>query len=363
MTSTGPLTVESLAVRPVSVPLRHPLQTASGELPEAPLVLVDLTTREGVVGRSYAMAYTPLALHPLARMIRDLDELVAGRPAAPAELSSAISAKFRLLGLKGLPTMAQSTVDMAAWDALGRATGLPVVRLLGGAPRPLPAYGSLRAMRPADAAAEVGDLAEHGFTAYKGRVGFADVDSDRQVVRAIRDTAGAGTRVAVDYNQSLTAPEAGERLARLADEQLMWAEEPLDANDFQGHARLREQAPMPLQLGENWWDAAEVATSLQVGASDLAMVDVMRIGGVTGWLRAAGVAAAARVPLSSHLFPEVSAHLLAVSGTADWLEYLDLAGPVLQDPPRPSGGHYPIAETPGFGIDWDEDAVRRYLAG
>lgn len=361
-TSVQPLTVKTLAVRPVSIPLKHPLQTASGELPDAPLVLVDLTTEEGVVGRSYVLSYTPLALHPLARMIRNLDELLAGRAVAPVELSATIAGKFRLLGLKGLPTMAQSAVDMAAWDALGKAADLPVVRLLGGTPRLLPAYGSLKAMRPADAAAEVGDLAKHGFAAYKGRVGFADVDADREVVRAIRDTAGTGTRIAVDYNQSLTVPEADERLSRLADEQLLWAEEPLDANDFAGHERLRKRAPMPLQLGENWWDTAEMATSLQAGASDFAMIDVMRIGGVTGWLRAAGLADAARLPLSSHLFPEVSAHLLAVSRTSHWLEFLDLAGPVLQNPVEPRDGHYPVPETPGFGLDWDEDAVRRYSA-
>lgn len=355
-------TVESLTVRPVSVPLEHPLQTASGELPEAPLVLLDLATREGVVGRSYVMAYTPLALHPLARMVRELEPVLAGREVAPADLSAVIAARFRLLGLRGLPTMALSAVDMAAWDALGRAAGVPVVRLLGGSPRPLPAYGSLRAMRPADAAAEVRDLVGHGFTAYKGRVGFGGAAGDRQVVEAIRDAAGSDVRIALDYNQSLTAAGAHRRLERLADEQLLWIEEPLEATDFAGHARVRERAPMPVQLGENWWDAAEMADGLRAGACDLAMVDVMRIGGVTGWIRAAGVAEAARIPLSTHLFPKVSAHLLAVTPTADWLEHLDLAGPVLQRRPEVRDGLHHIPDRPGFDLDWDEDAVRRYAA-
>jgi mandelate racemase len=106
-----------------------------------------------------------------------------------------------------------------------------------------------------------------------------------------------------------------------------------------------------------------MAASLAAGASDFAMIDVMRIGGVTGWLHAAGLAEAAHMPLSSHLFPEVSAHLLAVSPTAHLLEYLDLASPVLTRPARPAGGCVQAADTPGFGLEWDEAAVERYAVG
>jgi mandelate racemase len=157
-------------------------------------------------------------------------------------------------------------------------------------------------------------------------------------------------------------PEATRRLAALAEEDLLWVEEPTSADDVPGHARIRASAPMPVQLGENWWGVTEMAMSLAGKASDLAMIDVMRIGGVTGWIHAAGLADAWHMPLSSHQFPEVSAHLLAVSPTAHWLEYLDLASPILADPPQPSGGHLQALDAPGFALEWNEDAIAECTA-
>ena len=97
------------------------------------------------------------------------------------------------------------------------------------------------------------------------------------------------------------------------------------------------------------------------GASDLGMPDAMKTGGVTGWLQAAAIADSAGLPLSSHLFPEISAHLLAVSPTRHWLEYVDWANPILQAPLRIENGHAIAADVPGCGIAWDEESVERYL--
>lgn len=355
--------VTGLRARPVSVPLDPPLQTASGELDAAPLVLIDLHTDAGITGHSYLLAYTPLALRPLAALVEELAAVVNDQPLAPRTLATRIAARFRLLGPKGLPTIALAGVDMAAWDALGKVADAPVYRLLGGSPTPIPAYGSLRAMGAADAGREAAGLAQHGFRAYKGRVGRADTTHDHDVVRALRESTPSGSRIALDFNQSLSVAEAGPRLRALADEDLLWVEEPTRAEDFAGHAEIRRRAPMPIQFGENWWGTTEMAAGLAAGASDLAMIDVMRIGGVTGWLHAIGLAEAANVPLSSHLFPEVSVHLLAVTPTAQWLEYLDLAGSLLRTPLRPVDGDVSPIDAPGFGIEWDEDAVAQVLVG
>jgi mandelate racemase len=356
------VTVAGVRARAVSVPLRYPLQTASGGLAEAPLVLIDLHTSEGVSGRSYLFAYTPLALAPLTRLVENLAEVIDGARLAPVELARTLTGRLRLLGPKGLPTMALAGLGMAAWDALGKVVGLPVCRLLGGEPTPVPAYGSLKAMRPPEAAIEAAELAESGFGAYKGGVGYAELGDDRAVIAALREATSPQTRIAVDYNQALAVPEATRRLTQLADEDLLWVEEPTSAEDIAGHARIRASAPMPVQLGENWWGTTEMAASLAGEASDLAMIDVMRIGGVTGWTHAAGLADAWHMPLSSHLFPEVSAHLLAVTPTAHWLEYLDLASPILADPPRPADGHLQAPDAPGFALEWNEGAITEYTA-
>jgi mandelate racemase len=356
----GELTVAALRARPVSVPLDPPVQTASGRIGSAPLVLIDLLTDDGVTGRSYVFCYTPIALGAVATLLGQMEELIKGMAVAPAAMDARLQAVFRLLGPQGLTGMAMAGIDMAAWDALARAAGLPLVRLLGGEARPVPAYGSLRTMDPAGAAKEAGELAGLGFTAYKVKVGLSDVEADAAAVRAIRTEVGDQVPVAVDYNQSLSIPEAIRRTRALEDEGLLWIEEPTRADDFEGHARIARETATPIQMGENWWGPHDMARSIAAGASDFGMPDAMKIGGVTGWLWAAGLAQAAGLPLSSHIFPEFSAHLLAVTPTRHWLEYLDVASAVLQEPVKVKDGHVLVPDVPGVGLEWDEDAVRRF---
>jgi mandelate racemase len=148
------------------------------------------------------------------------------------------------------------------------------------------------------------------------------------VVKAIRDSVGEDVVLMSDYNQSLSVAEAGRRAAALKGEGLYWIEVPTRADDYSGHARIRRDSKTLIQIGENWWGPHDAAKSIEAGASDYAMPDTMKIGGVTGWLRTAALAEAAGIPLSSHLFSEISAHLLAVSPTRHWLEYVDWANPI-----------------------------------
>jgi mandelate racemase len=166
-----------------------------------------------------------------------------------------------------------------------------------------------------------------------------------------------------DYNQSLSVAEASRRAAALEDEGLYWIEEPTRADNYSGHERIRLDTTTPIQIGENWWGPHDAAKSIEAGASDYAMADAMKIGGVTGWLRTAALAEAAGIPLSSHLFPEISAHLLAVSPTRHWLEYVDWATPILENPLEIEDGYAPTPDVAGIGISWDEAAVQRYSVG
>jgi mandelate racemase len=131
------------------------------------------------------------------------------------------------------------------------------------------------------------------------------------------------------------------------------------AEDIQGHARVREGSPIRIQTGENWWFPRDMANAIAAGASDFAMLDIMKIGGVAGWLRAAGQAEAASLPVSSHIFVEASAHVLAVTPTAHWLEHLDSAAAIVAEPIEVADGRI-TARGPGLGMSWDERAVARY---
>ncbi len=359
-----PLTIRSLRARAVNVPINPPLRTASGTIGTAPLVLIDLLTEEGVVGSGYVFCYTPAALVPVAALVANLEGLIQGDAVAPVALEQKLQKHFRLLGPQGLTGIATAGIDMAAWDALARAAGLPLARLLGGEVTTVPAYCSLRSMTARDAAREAAEAVDAGFGGVKVKIGHGAVQEDVDVVDAIRETARDAV-VMVDYNQSLTIQEAVTRCCALDAKGLGWIEEPVRADDHAGCAAVARQVRTPIQTGENWWGPHDMAKSLAAGASDCAMLDVMKIGGVTGWLRAAALAEAAGVPVSSHLFPEISAHLLTVTPNCHWLECyapVDLASPVLAQPLRIERGQAIVSSGPGTGVAWDEAAVRRFLA-
>jgi mandelate racemase len=181
-------------------------------------------------------------------------------------------------------------------------------------------------------------------------------------LRAVRQRIGERIGIMVDYNQGLSVAEALERGRMLDSENVVWLEEPIRHDDYVGNARLTRELATPVQIGENFSEATAMATALAMHASDYVMPDLERIGGVTGWLRAAALAAAHCIEMSSHLFPEVSAHLLAATPTCHYLEYVDWADRVVQQPLRIVDGCAVVSEQPGNGLMWNDAAVARYRA-
>ena len=359
--TTSKLTIREINARAVLAPLKRPVRTAVGTIPSAPLVLIDVATEQGSSGRSYIFGYTPAALAPLVRLIYEIAPELKGKPVAPVERMREFDRRFQLVGWQGLIGMAVSGLDMAFWDAIARTLDQPVVSLLGGTPVPLAAYDSYGMVDPKDDDKSILHSVESSFRAIKIKLGEGDVEKDITTVRAVRAMIGPAVKLMVDYNQSLDTVEARRRISRLAEFDLYWVEEPVKAEDLEGHSRVRAAALVPVQTGENWWFPADMAKSIAAGASDYAMLDVMKIGGVTGWLRAMGQGQAASLPISSHIFVEASAHLLAITPTAHWLEYLDIAGAILAEPHRAVDGTV-TAKGPGFGLEWDENAITHFAA-
>ena len=358
------LTVRALRVRAVNVPMSLPLVTGGGAVSTAPLALIDLETTEGVTGCAYVFCYTSVALKPVVTLIENLSEALQGQQVAPLVMEEKLGKTFRLIGLQGLTAMAAAGIDMAAWDALSKAAGVPLARLLGGEPRAIPAYNSkgLGIIGPEAVGEEAERLLAEGFRAVKVRLGYANAAADLEVVRAVRSAVGDAVALMSDYNQCLSATEAQQRIARLDQEDLHWVEEPVRFDDYGGCARIRKQVRTPIQIGENCWGIHDMEKALSEGACDYFMPDAVKIGGVSGWLRAAALAEAVGMPVSSHLFPEISAHLLSVTPTRHWLEYVDWASPILQQPVVVEDGCISPSSAPGNGIAWNEEAVGRYAA-
>src|SRR6516164_2856779 len=281
--------------------MTYALGTSRGVITKAPLLLIDLETEEGVTGRSYLWCYFPAAIPAIANILEEAARVVKGERLAPADLWSKLAERFALIGVQGIVRMAMAGFDVAAWDALAIAAGWPLATRIG-----------------------------------------------------------SEIAVMVDYNQALSLAQALERGRALDQEGIYWLEEPIRHDDYAGNATLVRELKTPIQIGENFSESSAMAVALAAGAADYVMPDLERIGGVTGWLRAAALAATHRIAMSSHLFPEVSAHLLAATPTAHFLEYMDWADKILAEPLEIVDGFAVVPQRPGNGLTWDAKAVKKY---
>jgi mandelate racemase len=354
------------------VPMRFALGTSAQALRAAPLLLVDLETEEGITGRTYLFCYMPMGAALVARALDEALVPIKGQAIEPQKIAARLAKHFRLIATTGVVGMALSAIDVACWDALAIAAEKPLVEFLGGKRGAIHAYNSngLGLMPPENLAEEAEKLLEGGagrtgpgipgFHAVKLRLGYETLARDLAALRAVRTRLADDVAIMADYNQALTVEEALERGHALDGEGLAWIEEPVAHDDYAGCARIAHELATPIQIGENFGGPNAMEAAIAAHAADYMMPDLMRIGGVSGWLRAASLAAGAEIPLSSHLLPEVSAALLAVSPTAHWLEYVDWASAILAEPLRVANGAVTPPDVPGSGIAWNEDAVARY---
>jgi len=355
-------TIRKLTVRAVRVPMTEPHRTASGVITESPLVLVDVLTDQGITGHAILFTYTLAALGPTARLVSNLAELVVGEALSPAAIYDRLSRRFRLLGTQGLVGMALAGIDMALWDALARLHNMSLWQLLGGNATPVPAYGAIGYDGVVESARVAEDWAKRGFRGVKAKIGYNSAQEDGEVVRAIRSAVGSTVAIMVDYNQSLTPIEAVQRIRVIEESDLTWVEEPTLAHDFEGHASIAREVETPIQCGENWWGPLDLRHAIRAKASDYVMPEVMKIGGITGWRIASALAEAHAIPMSNHLWPEISAQLLSVTPVAHWLEYSDWWNPILAQPLVIEQGCAQPGTAPGSGIEWNEQRVAGCLA-
>ena len=357
------LTLKSVDVRAVVVPLRRPVVSKVGLFDDWPLILIDLYTNEGIVGRSYLEPYLKHAVRSIAPVIDTLALALAGRPLAPLDSFQANRKSLNLIGYEGVAMIAAAGLDMAIWDALAKAAGVPLAVLLGGSVGTVPAYNSngLWLIDVAALAKEAEELVEEGdFRGLKLRLGRDRLADDVAAIGEVRAAAGDDIKLMVDFNQGLSLGEALHRCHALDEQGLYWFEEPIVYNNLSSYAQLRRELKTPLQIGENFYGPRALYDAVVSQACDYVMPDLMRIGGVSGWMRAAPIAAAAGMQVSTHLYPEVAAHLMRVTETAGWLEWQDWANPVLASPFAVKDGCIEVPDRPGAGIEWDEAAVARY---
>jgi len=338
-----------------------PHNTASGIVSNSPLILIDVETDSDVTGHGLIFTFTPRALKPAASLVETIAPLLGGWTLRPEAVFNFLYQKFLLLGNQGLVMMALSGIDMAVWDAFCKLQQSSLLTLKSVIPKPLRVYGSIGLDGPSLSARQAESWLEMGFTGVKAKIGYPSLREDREVIRAIRSVVDKDTVIMVDYNQALSRKEAVYRLQALDEENLGWIEEPLDAQDLTGYTSLQKKIKTPLQAGENWWGPRSIENVLESIDPPLLMLDVMKVGGVSGWLETISLLKQKRLPLSSHLWPELSFQLLSLCENPHWLEYNDWWNPILQYPLVLQGGYVKAEGSLGLGMEWNEKEVLNYV--
>jgi mandelate racemase len=238
----------------VVLKLKRPVVARIAAITDWPLILIDLFTEEGIVGRSYLEPYTVRTMRYLVPALQDFGAMLKGRRVAPVELYDLARKSLHFVGYQVLSMIAVSGLDMAAWDALAKASGMPLCVLLGGSVGPVKAYNSngLWLHAPEVVAADAPALRdEGGFTALKLRLGRDRASDDLAAIHAVRAAVGDDIELMADFNQGLHLGEALQRCHMIDDEGLAWIEEPIVYDNLDGYAQLTVEIKTPIQIGEN----------------------------------------------------------------------------------------------------------------
>ena len=351
-----------LTVRAVRVPMRRPLATSARTIDTAPLLLIDVETNAGITGCAYVFCYDAAGQRLMADVLRDVSGLVEGAVVDPPAVRVGLARRWRLFGSAGAVDMAGAGIDVALWDALAREAGRPLVELLGGERVALRCYNSngLGLMGERAAAAEAVELVEEGYDEIKLRLGYPTLDEDVRVVRAVRGAVGNGVSVLVDYNQLLDRDE-GLRRALALDGESYWLDRRADrARRLPRRVRdrgTRRNADPDRREPARRARGAGRARCARLRSADVRSATHRRRQRLARRRTRCGIE---RRTALSHLFPEVSTHLLALSPAADRVEMVDWASPILREPLRVQHGTVTPSSSPGTGVSWDEEAVARY---
>jgi len=324
--------VTALRTERLVVPLPQPIMSGLGPLTTTGVLLVYLESDAGVVGENLVFTLNNKRLAVLDEMVRSLEPLVVGLdPHFTARFWSEAWREINFVGHTGVSVVGISAIDGALWDLRGQLAELPLHRLIGARRSTVPAYASAGLWLSSDIDAlqnEAPSFVEKGFRAVKMRLGKPTAAEDARRVAAVREAIGPNVALMADANQQLTV-DGAIRLGRLLEPQgLTWFEEPLPAYDLEGVARVAAALDTPIASGETEYTRYGFRRMLELKSADVLMPDLQRVGGVTEFLRVGHMADAYDVPVSSHLFPEMSIQVLAALGNATWLEHMPWFAPL-----------------------------------
>ena len=328
-------------------------------------VLSRVHTGGGIQGIGFAVATRPVLVKAVAQAARELSEVLIGVNVLDHEAAlSEMERAGAWAGPGGVLAIAISTLDVAIWDAAGKALGQPLYRLLGGHRDRVQAYASDNlwySLSLDELARSAGEHATAGYDKIKLRLGNEKRPEDEVArVRAVRDAVGPGVEIMVDGTQSWNEAQASASGRALQEASIVWLEDPVHHQNVGALARLAQTLDVPIAAGENLYGLDAFEKTLEARAVDVAIIDLARIGGITTWVKTAHLAEARGVPVAGHVIPEVHVHLLSAVPNGHLVEYMPRSEPIFKTRLKLEGGELVAPNAPGLGVELDEAACETY---
>jgi len=363
--------ITSFEATTLNIPEDDPLANMPEEVGRTrPVVILRLRTDTGIEGIGLTF-YGGKMTGSLRKAVDELAELTIGED--PLRIEH-ITRKLRLAagdsaGPGGIFMLAISAIDIALWDIKGKALDQPLWKLLGGHRDRVPTYasGSLRrglTDNQAQRAAQI--LVQKGFTEMKTQMalpGNPTIAEEVRRVRVVREAIGPDIKLMCDINQRWRPEQAIDIGSRVADVGLFWLEDVTAHDDYAGLARVTAALSTPIAGGEYVWGIVPFRHMIEARSVDIVMVDIVRVGGVTQWMKVAGMAEAFNLPIVSHVMPEILVHVVAAAPNGLTVEYMPWMLALYEETPAIENGMLVLPNKPGLGLKFDETAVAAFRAG
>lgn len=331
-------------------------------------VTLEMSTDDGIdgIGLTFIPAINASPMTPSLRMAVDtLAELTVGEdPLEIDRIMEGLKATSSGSGPGGILTLALAALDIALWDIKGKALGQPVSTLLGGYRKRIPTYASGSLMRPVNAErmSEIGPmLVEKGFRQMKTQLGAEPTAAkEMERIRVLRQAVGDDIDLMCDINGMWSVNQAINIGLLMEDYHLFWLEDVVAHDDYQGMAKVADALYTPLAAGEYVYGINPFRQMIEAGSVDIVMIDLMRAGGITPWLKIAAMAEAFNMPVVSHLVPEIHVHLMTAIPNGLTVEYMPWTLELFEETPRFANGHLEVPDKPGLGLAFNQEAFARY---
>lgn len=351
----------------VSYPPPQTLVSSSAKIEAVDCALVTVKTDEGLDGLGYAYLLGGNPILPIKAVLDYLGKIILGMDASKIEaVWEAMWRSTAFIGPRGVPCFAIAAIDTALWDIKGKAENRSVARLLGATQTQVPVYYSGLFLNASidELIEEARQKTAEGWRALKMRVSpKLSLEANEARVRAVREAVGDSVKLMADVSRQMDAPTAIQTGRMLQTYNFTWFEDPVSPDEADDHAAVAAALDIPVASGELAYSRYDFRVMLEKKTADIWMPDLERVGGITEWLRVAAMAQSAGIPMSSHVFQEISIHVLAALPNAMFLEYLPLWESLFQEKLTITDGYAIVPDRPGLGLTFNWDFVENHRVG